>query len=63
MIVGEIIESLIQTKDKMPYSKEKEAIENACNILSKFNRFTTYESIMEADYVQAKHRIVYKYED
>lgn len=63
MIVGEIIESLIQTKDKMPYSKEKEAIENACNILSKFNRFTTYESIMEADYVQEKHRIVYEYED
>ena len=63
MIVGEIIESLIQTKDKMPYSKEKEAIENACNILSKFNRFTTDESIMEADYVQAKHRIVYEYED
>lgn len=63
MIVGEIIESLIQTKDKMPYSKEKEAIENACNILSKFNRFTTYESIMEADYVHAEHRIVYEYED
>ena len=63
MIVGEIIESLIQTKDKMPYSKEKEAIENACNILSKFNRFTTYASIMESDYAQAKHRIVYEYED
>ena len=47
MLVGEIVESLIRTKDKISYSKEKQAIEEACNILSKFNRMDNYEDIIK----------------
>ena len=46
MLIGEIVESLIQTKDKIPYSREKQAIEEACNILSKFNRHDSSENII-----------------
>lgn len=50
MKIGEIVESMIQTKDKIPHSREKQAIEEACNILSKsFNRLDTYESIMNKE--------------
>lgn len=48
MIVGEIVESLIQIKDKTEYSRDKQALEEACNILSKsFNRLDSYETIMD----------------
>lgn len=47
MLIGEIVESLIQTKDKITNSREKQALEEACNILSNsFNRLESYESIM-----------------
>lgn len=52
MLIGEIVESLIQTKDKIPYSKEKQAIEEACNILSKFDRLESYESIINCNYIK-----------
>lgn len=54
MLIGEIVESLIQTKDKIPYSKEKQAIEEACNILSKFDRLKSYESIMNCNCLKIK---------
>ena len=48
MIIGEIVELLIYVKDKAKYSREKQALEEACNILSKtFNRLDSYESIMK----------------
>lgn len=47
MIVGEIVEILIQVKDKTEYSRERQALEEACNILSKsFNRLDSYENIV-----------------
>ena len=48
MIIGVIVESLIQIKDKTENLRDKQALEEACNILSKsFNRLETYESIIK----------------
>lgn len=58
MLIGEIVEYLIQTKDNIPYSKEKQAIEEACNILSKFDRLKSYESIMNCNYIKIKEEII-----
>ena len=38
MLIGEITESMIRSKNKMPDGKDKRAIEEACNLLSKFDR-------------------------
>lgn len=47
MIVGEIVETLIGIKDKTEFSRDKQALEEACNILSKsFNRLESYENII-----------------
>lgn len=48
MIVGEIIERLISIKDNCDIGFEnREAINNACNILShNFNRLSTAEEIL-----------------
>ena len=49
MLVGQIVEFLIQAKDRMNYSLEKQAVEEACNILSKsFNRLDSYEEIINS---------------
>ena len=63
MIVGVIVESLIQTKDKISNSREKQALEEACNILSKLHRLDTYESIMNCIYLQKVEKEEIEYED